>query len=136
MKHLKRFNESNSDDVVEFCEQNLTTLLEDEGYSLVVNEYSNKTYTWGYSYEIIISKSDDYLEWDKFKLDFLPFIELLTSKYKLRVMRGRSVKTGELRDNIISMNGQSITKEEILDVDFKPQSQMIRKIIIVVDGTI
>lgn len=143
MRYLKGFTENyNNDVIVDFCNQHLTSLLEDEGYALTVNEYNyrslhNINYSANVSsksFEIIIFKNDNYLEWDKFKLDFLPFVELLLSNFKVRVMRGRSVKTGDPRNNIITMNGQTITKEEILDSNFKPQQEKIRKVIIIVDS--
>lgn len=137
MRYLKGFTHIsenyNNDVIVDFCNQHLTSLLEDEGYVLTVNEYNYKTLSMR-SFEIIISKSDNYLEWDKFKLDFLPFVELLLSNFKVRVIKGRSVKTGEPRNNIITMNGQTITKEEILNSNFKPQQEKIRKVIIIVDS--
>lgn len=82
MRHLKRFNESinNSlEEVKKFCNSNLAFLI-DAGFKVEVFDYTNSPIT------IVLSKATDPREknklykWNDVKYDFIPFIELLSTK--------------------------------------------------------
>ncbi len=78
MRYLIKFNEALEPDkeLVTFCEENLSYLLDTE-FSLRIDEYSNRS-------EINIkSISKDGVNWEDMKDDFIPFFELLNSKYEI-----------------------------------------------------
>ena len=82
MKHLKKFNESKefTDEVRDFCEENLAYLLDDD-YHI---ECSNKRINSDNLIKINLYRyRGNYFNWIDVKNDFLPFLELLKSKYTL-----------------------------------------------------
>ncbi len=103
MKHLKKFNESTLqenlrklEELKEFCNSNLAFLI-DAGLKVEVFDYSDNRIT------IVISKTTDKREknklyiWDDVKYDFIPFIELLSSKLHYYVTVIFSTTTGNYK---------------------------------------
>jgi hypothetical protein len=94
MIHLRRFNESHYQDQIvrtkqldEFCKDSLAYLLDDKlsiGYSYYGDVvYKDLPYKKSI-YMIIISNLDrTNLKWDDIKDHFIPFLERLSSRYKL-----------------------------------------------------
>lgn len=81
MKYLKKFNESKEDfdydGLVEFCYDNLTSLV-DDGFEVYITG-------WGTNYKIYLSlkEHNSSFSWNDISEDFIPFYEMLKSKYKL-----------------------------------------------------
>ena len=116
MKYLKKFNES-ARELVElrnelktFCDENLAFLI-DEGYTIYQASDSGKI-------SIIITKTGLIngkaipFTWNDVKDDFIPFYELLKSKYNL-------VPWTDGGDDFITFNGWAIriSDREIDDFD-------------------
>lgn len=83
MRYLKRFNESLSEyDLKEFCEENLVSLMDNKYNVYVYNKRDNEDI-----YPVVIFLGNDDIEesfkWDDIKEDFIPFIELLKTKYTI-----------------------------------------------------
>lgn len=80
MKYLKLFNESLSDmelsELQDFCETSLAYLI-DEGYKL---RFENEL---GYTFININLSSSIFFKWDSIKDSFIPFLQLLSRRYKL-----------------------------------------------------
>ncbi len=105
MKYLKKFNESARELVSLrnklkiFCDENLAYLI-DDGYSIYQSSDSGKI-------SIIIAKTAlvnnmaTKFTWDEVKYDFIPFYELLKSKYNL-------IPWTDGGDDFISFNGWAI----------------------------
>ena len=84
MKYLKMFNEStNEDEFRDFCDYCLACLI-DNGYHQFVEDF-------GTTYKIFIERrviSNGFpvikkFEWNDVKNEIIPFIELLSSRYKI-----------------------------------------------------
>ena len=98
MKHLKRFNESLTDDEVEelkeFCESSLAYLL-DGGYEIDVQR------EWNVGFHLILrlpgTEDSDEFYWDDVKDYYIPFLQLLSKRYKLGTYSKRKEK-GTLGD--------------------------------------
>ena len=84
MKYLRKFNESYSDDVQEFCDNNIA-YLKDEGYKIYVNDMGSRIEVsffmeeWWNTIDYSLTK----FNWDDVKEDFIPFIELFNEKYSI-----------------------------------------------------
>ena len=127
MKHLKRLNESiDHDELIDFCEQNLTSLF-DYGYKLVLNEIWRLNGPSGY--EIIIFNFYIGLDWDKFKLDYIPFLELLLLRYK----PFESIRYNHF---MVKVNNQDIKADDIVSDNFTPNSSKVRRISLSISNTI
>ena len=78
MKYLRRFNESMTDDLQIFCEENLAYLI-DEGFKVKIDRTEDK--------EVKIEIHKFYFPnwtkftWDDVKDDLIPFLEVLREKY-------------------------------------------------------
>ena len=93
MKHLKRFNESLNDNEVDelrdFCETSLAYLL-DEGYQVDINKYIAPRDEWsdGFEVDLILPDDDEIYSkgnflWNDVKDYYIPFLKLLSRRYKL-----------------------------------------------------
>jgi hypothetical protein len=82
MKHLKRFNEGLSEDdfneLKKFCESCLAYLL-DDGLEIEFNE----TYFEEEIFYDITLFSENGFYWNQIKDDYIPFIQLLSSRYEI-----------------------------------------------------
>ena len=102
MKHLKRFNESLTDDEVEelkdFCESSLAYLLDDESYRLSVTEQTSDYTRVSPSYYLSLTRDisydgstieggQDIINWGDIKDHFIPFLHMLTREYQIEPMR-------------------------------------------------
>ena len=80
MKHLKRFNESLTDDEVEelkdFCESSLAYLLDDGYYVYIQRE-------WNVGFHVLFGLPNDNFFWNDVKDYYIPFLQLLSRRYKL-----------------------------------------------------
>ena len=93
MRYLRRFNESNYEDVKDFCETHLAYLA-DKGYTIKVVE-TNKNALVGavtgiegrfhitIKYEYGISERKVEIRWSEIKDLFIPFYKILTRRYTL-----------------------------------------------------
>lgn len=86
MKYLKKFNESKSDkaeEIKKFCEENLAYLL-DVGFELGYYENIFTFKTVEYPLTIHLSKRNSGIfKWSEIVDDFVPFLQILNSKYEL-----------------------------------------------------
>ena len=105
MKHLKRYsvihtlleksNEGLNDNEVaelrDFCETSLAYLL-DEGYQVDINEYIAPRDEWSDGFDVDLNLPNGRLEhgyagstflWDDIKDYYIPFLQLLSRRYKL-----------------------------------------------------
>lgn len=104
MKHIKKFNESIVD-VREFCEPYLANLLDTNGASGAFYEMTFRNVAISGNIRIYIkSNGKQALKWDEFKMDILPFIEVLSNEFKI---------IGN-----ININGSEFTKEKIFSDEF------------------
>ena len=80
MKHLKRFNESLTDNEVEelkdFCESSLVYLL-DDGYDVYIQR------EWNVGFHVLFGLPNDNFLWNDVKDYYIPFLQLLSRRYKL-----------------------------------------------------
>lgn len=83
MKHLRRYNEGLTDDEVEelkdFCESSLAYLL-DDGYDVYIRE-------WNVGFHVVFglpgTEDSEYFYWNDVKDYYIPFLKLLSRRYKL-----------------------------------------------------
>ena len=124
MKHLRKFNESTLqenlrklEELKEFCNSNLAFLI-DTGFKVEVFDYFDKI-------TIVLSKSTDPREknklyiWDDVKYDFIPFIELLSTKSIFWVVTF-STTTGNYEmsiEDIIEDNFGNLTHIKYISID-------------------
>lgn len=94
MKHIKifeKFNDINS--LEEFCNENLINLI-DAGFKL---EIKQQTYTPGVLYIILSkvgkNKYQNWFVWDDVKDDYIPFLEVLSTKYSIKEIMRDDVKS-------------------------------------------
>ncbi len=78
MKHLKKFNESNSiENLKDFCENCLAYLLDDGEYELFVDDYPSH-------FRILFCEENrSHIEWNNIKDRFIPFLTLLNKNYNI-----------------------------------------------------
>ena len=84
MKHLKRYNEGLTDDEVEelkdFCESSLAYLL-DDGYDVYIQR------EWNVGFHVVFglpgTEDSEYFYWNDIKDHYIPFLQLLSRRYKL-----------------------------------------------------
>ena len=104
MKHLKRFNESNSyeEELRDFCEGYLAYLLDDGDYEVF-------TYTYAEHFKILFcEKVRSYIEWDNIKERFIPFLSMLDKNY--------NIESGEIYDEkAIDIDGTEYLISDLID---------------------
>ncbi len=117
MKHIKKFSEAKSwikkeeeQGIEEFCQSYLASILDTNWYTIsyIGSKRDNLV-------EITInSNGKQALRWRDFKIDFLPFLEMLMKEYKV-------VSSGhKLGRAIVNVNGLELTMDEIMDDEFEP----------------
>jgi hypothetical protein len=112
MRYIKRFTEEfeKANDIVEFCNSYLASILDTNWYTIsyIGSKRDNIV-------EITIKSNDKQaLKWIDFKIDFLPFLEMLMKEYKV-------VSSGHKSGNaIVNVNGLELTMDEIMDDEFIP----------------
>jgi len=87
MIYLKRFNESVSvDEIKDFCKEYLAYLI-DDGFDISTETLHEPNYNKKITDYICLtlksSKKGDEFYWNDIKDDFIPFITILSEKYKL-----------------------------------------------------
>ena len=84
MKHLKKFNESNSiENLKDFCENCLAYLL-DDGYELFVDDLVGLPRTYPSHFRILFCEENrSHIEWNNIKDRFIPFLTLLNKNYNI-----------------------------------------------------
>ena len=92
MKYLKSFNEKKNyqeifSDVKELCEELLVYLLDDTSYKL---DYFSVKNTLSIEF---LKREKTSFSWDDIKEDYIPFIEILSSKYKIYEFSERDGKS-------------------------------------------
>jgi hypothetical protein len=116
MKYLKRYNESigTSDKLIEFCEESLAYLLDNETLKLKVKEYKTRNAIFLQSKGFFKSEG---VSWLDIKEDIIPFIELLSSKY---VMRYKNIDFYVVSDNKEQLNYFHLDEiNDDLDIKFE-----------------
>ena len=68
MKHIKSFNESNEEDLKDFCETHLAYLLDDSNFELTVDSYA------GIADILIKLQNNEGFKWNDIKDYFIPFL--------------------------------------------------------------
>ena len=140
MKYLRKiFEEVNRDEyeqLKDFCEMYLAYLLDDGDWKIDIamrtSVYPNTGYydcmIWR-RYETNADGSHSYpnATWDDVSDYFIPFFKVLIDNYELIPSVARSMKTGELVDNLVEFSGANVPKEKILG-DLIPGNQPARKI--------
>jgi hypothetical protein len=136
MRYLRKFNESTdktifelSIEIKEFCENYLVDLL-DMGYEVSCHPYQlsgNSIHTAEKWIDVRIINTSSFKRWSDIKDYFIPFFIMLDESYQLKASRGRSVKTGLIRDNVVSLSGANKIMTEIED-DKVGDSQMVDRI--------
>lgn len=78
MKHLRKFNESLKEELLDFCETNLAYLL-DEGFKVRISKFEGDDY-----HQIMLGTSEpiNFL-WSEVKDQVLPFLHFLFKDYEL-----------------------------------------------------
>jgi hypothetical protein len=140
MKYLRSiFEEVNRDEYVElkdFCEMYLAYLLDDGDWRIDISMRTSVYPNTGYydcmiwrRYETNADGSHSYPNstWDDVSDYFIPFFKVLTDNYELIPSVARSMKTGELVDNLVEFSGANVPKEKILG-NLIPGNQPARKI--------
>lgn len=85
MKYLRKYNESFSDDLKEFCEIHLSYLM-DLGFKVDITPKPWITTGEGNYYslhKLSISKNGEFFSWNDIRDEFIPFYEMLKSNYDL-----------------------------------------------------
>ena len=79
MKYLHKFNESTSDDVLEFCNDNLASLV-DHGFEVFVDnkfvDYSMRVF--------IFNDFKRKFKWVDVQEEIMPFLQMVISRYKVK----------------------------------------------------
>jgi hypothetical protein len=116
MKHLRRYNESLTEDEVdeltEFCETSLAYLL-DDGYEVFVQR------EWNVGFHVIfkLEDSEDFY-WNDIKDYFIPFLQLLSRRYKFGIYAalGNSRRKGISGEVYINADNPSFyTVEQVIN---------------------
>lgn len=128
MKYLKSFNEKKNyqeilSDVKELCEESLVYLLDDPSYNLKFFFSIHNTLSI-----VFLKKEKTSFSWDDIKNDYIPFIEILSSKYNIHKSErtGKEVSTTYLKEylerdgyappkKVFRHEGKDYTLEEILN---------------------
>ena len=140
MKYLRRIfeevNQNEYEQLKDFCEMYLAYLLDDGDWRIDIamrtSVYPNTGYydcmIWR-RYETNADGSHSYpnATWDDVSDYFIPFFKVLIDNYELIPSVSRSMKTGELVDNLVEFSGANVPKEKILG-DLIPGNQPARKI--------
>jgi hypothetical protein len=131
MKYLKRFNESNYEDIKDFCETSLAYLV-DKGYDVKVvkvgknqNEYFHITIKYQYG----VNEPKKEKRWVEIKDLFIPFYKILTRRYTILQLLtgGRRYQWGK---NLYSpMAGENPGDASIV-IDDLSDSQIVTQITI------
>jgi hypothetical protein len=86
MKHLKRFNESvTQEDLQDFCESSLAYLL-DEGFTIKIMGGDDQfTRLPRGQFNIFLQKDNarEFFKWDDVKDYYIPFLQLLSNRYDI-----------------------------------------------------
>jgi len=140
MKYLRRIfeevNQNEYEQLKDFCEMYLAYLLDDGNWRLDISMRTSVYPNTGYydcmiwrRYETNADGSHSYpnATWDDVSDYFIPFFKVLTDNYELIPSVARSMKTGELVDNLVEFSGANVPKEKILN-DLIPGNQPARKI--------
>ena len=141
MKYLRRIfeevNQNEYEQLKDFCEMYLAYLLDEGDWKIDIamrtSVYPNTGYydcmLWR-RYETNADGSHSYpnTTWDDVSDYFIPFFKVLIDNYELIPSVSRSMKTGELVDNLVEFSGANVPKEKILG-DLIPGNQPARKII-------
>ena len=87
MKHLKKFNESNSiENLKDFCENCLAYLLDDGEYELFVDDYPSHFRILFCEKDLVkkwFEENRSHIEWNNIKDRFIPFLTLLNKNYNI-----------------------------------------------------
>jgi len=140
MKYLRRIfeevNQNEYEQLKDFCEMYLAYLLDEGDWKIDIamrtSVYPNTGYydcmLWR-RYETNADGSHSYpnTTWDDVSDYFIPFFKVLIDNYELVPSVSRSMKTGELVDNLVEFSGANVPKEKILG-DLIPGNQVARKI--------
>jgi hypothetical protein len=111
MKYIKSFNESLNDyeyyefrdDITNFAEERLVSLL-DEGFRLKIYDAVSKNVAIGFT--IWLCKSDDSsFKWDDIKDDYIPFLQLISNKYKLL----------KFSTDVVRFNMKDLSLQDVID---------------------
>lgn len=143
MKYLKSFNEKKNyqeifSDVKELCEESLVYLLDDPSYSLEFFSIQNTLSI------VFLKKEKTSFSWDDIKEDYIPFIEILSSKYNIHTSErtGKEVSTTYLKEylerdgyappkKVFRQEGKDYTLEEILNDEVNIEKLIRIKVILV-----
>ena len=141
MKYLRRIfeevNQNEYEELKDFCEMYLAYLLDDGDWHIDITMRTSVYPNTGYydcmlwrRYETNADGSHSYpnTTWDDVSDYFIPFFKVLIDNYELIPSVARSMKTGELVDNLVESSGANVPKEKILN-DLIPGNQLARKII-------
>ena len=121
MKYLKSFNESLDDyeyyefrdDITNFAEERLVSLL-DEGFRLKIYDAVSKNVAIGFTIWLCKSdRIDNSFKWDDIKDDYIPFLQLISNKYKLL-----EFSTDVVRFNLGSnynINMKDLSLQDVID---------------------
>jgi hypothetical protein len=121
MKYLKSFNESLNDyehyefrdDITNFAEERLVSLL-DEGFRLKIYDAVSKNVAIGFTIWLCKSDyNDSSFKWDDIKDDYIPFLQLISNKYKLL-----KFSTDVVRFNLGSkynVNMKDLSLQDVID---------------------
>lgn len=111
MKHLKKFNESNSyeEELKDFCEGYLAYLLDDGDYELFTYTYAKFLLEGQMHFKILFCEKDrSYIEWDNIKDHFIPFLSMLDRSY--------NIESGEIYDEkAIDIDGKEYLISDLID---------------------
>ena len=123
MKHLKRFNESNSyeEELKDFCEGYLAYLLDDGDYELFTYTYAEHT-QYQFFKILFCEKDRSYIEWDNIKDNFIPFLSMLDRSY--------NISKGKMYDEkVIEIDNQEyILSDVIQDNIYQPSKLKFKNI--------
>ena len=121
MKYIKSFNESLGDyeyyqvrdDIRNFAEERLVSLL-DEGFQLKIYDAVSKNVAIGFTIWLCKSDyNDSSFKWDDIKDDYIPFLQLISNKYKLL-----KFSTDVVRFNLGSkynVNMKDLSLQDVID---------------------
>lgn len=141
MRYLRKFNESKNpqeifNDVKKLCEESLVYLLDDPLYRLEFFSIQN-------TLSIVFSKKESSFSWDDIKEDYIPFIEILNSKYNIHTLErtGKHISVDYLKEyqerdgseppkEVFRQEYKDYTLEEILNDEVNIKNLMRIKVIL------
>ena len=110
MKHLRRFDESLKDELLDFCETNLAYLI-DEGFKVRISKFEGDDF-----HQIMVGCGNENRLWSQMKDQVLPFLHFLFKDYELYYDNNAEPAMGIIYYFMTSLRQRNLTLNQINDL--------------------